>query len=112
MKFYRYYSYQNAVIDRDGEYARPSFIDPKIGCYEYLVVKETTKGYWISRSGFEYGKRWVSKTSRKKYAYPTKEQAWDNFMRRTERRIKILSYQLDFSKASLSAYNAPKFESE
>ena len=110
MRFYRYYSYQHASKDIDGEYCRPTFIDPKIRCMEFLVISETEKGYWISESGFEYGKRWVSKTSRKKYAYPTKEQAWENFLKRTERRITILSYQLEFSKASLSAYNAPKFD--
>jgi len=109
MTFYRYSAYQDAAKDIYGEYCRPAFIDPRIRCREFDVLSETEKGYWIGMKGFTLGKRWVSKTSRKKYAYPTKEQAWDNFVRRTERRINILSHQLEFSKASLSALNAPKF---
>ena len=38
--------------------------------------------------------KWVSKTSHKRYAYPTEEQAMVNFKARKKRQIKILTNQL------------------
>jgi len=36
---------------------------------------------------------WISKNSKKRYAYPTKKEALENFIKRNERRIEILKYQ-------------------
>jgi hypothetical protein len=55
---------------------------------EYDLIKETPKGYWIG-TGFYY-KKWIPKTSKKRFVYPTKEEALYNYMKRTEKRIKIL----------------------
>lgn len=101
MKFYRYEAVEYASTDIDGEYISPTYPNPKLELRDYEVIKETSKGYWISHfpykdlSNWKYlWKKWVSKTSKKKYAYPTKEEALINYIKRTERRIKILDWQL------------------
>lgn len=58
---------------------------------EHEVKKETKCGYWI---GSEYVKRWVSKTSTKRFAYPSKEEAVESFTARKRRQIKILNSQI------------------
>ena len=40
--------------------------------------------------------KWVHKTARKKYAYPTKEEAWEGFIARTCRRMGIIKWQYAF----------------
>ena len=81
----------------DGEYERSRFPSPTLICDEYDLFKETPKGYWIGYGHF--GKlhsswtKWVSKTARKRYAYPTKEEALVNFKARTKKRMEILHYQ-------------------
>jgi hypothetical protein len=105
IKFYRYVAIEYASTDYDGEYVQSSIPNPKLELHIFNLYKETPKGYWIG-----YGKpnnlhdkgKWVSKTSRKRYAYPTKEEALNNYIKRTERRIRILSWQLKVSKISVS----------
>jgi hypothetical protein len=45
---------------------------------------------------------WVSKTAKKRYAYPTKDEALTNFIKRNERRVKILSRQVTVCKMSIA----------
>lgn len=73
-----------------------SFSHTKLELNIYNLIKETPKGYWIAygNSYFYGNKRWISKTSRKRYAYPTKEEALINYIKRTEYRMKILQNQL------------------
>jgi len=69
---------------------------------DYEMLRETACGYWINTSG--YGKsyeRWVSKTSRKRFAYPTKYEALINFKHRKQRQIKLLEVNLSRAKAAL-----------
>jgi hypothetical protein len=82
-----------AVHDIDGELTSPSIPDPKLELRDFSLIKETPKGYWI---GFkDIGSyKWISKTSKKRYAYPTEKEALNNFILRTERRVKILNWQL------------------
>ena len=91
MKFYRYDNVTYSVIvDVDADLYASS--GPKLVLYEYTLHSETPKGYWIGVFG---GKdKWVSKTSRKRYAYPTKEEALEAFLKRKERQISILKGQL------------------
>jgi len=80
--------------------------------------KETPCGYWITKDhpDNEYQflhrgekRRWVSKTTRKRFAYPTKEQAMYNYIKRKERHALILSARLDEVKIRLTrAYNDHK----
>ena len=98
--FFRYRIVEYGYTDINGELISPSIPNPTIILDEYNLIKETPKGYWIGYG--EYGNpnvfqslnKWVSKTSKKRYAYPTKEDALNNFIKRNERRIKILQRQL------------------
>jgi len=96
-EFYRYESIEYASTDINGEFMSPTFPDPKLNLITLNLFKETPKGYWIGYgdiNSLHSGERWVSKTARKRYAYPTKEEALNNFIKRNERRIKILSRQV------------------
>tara|TARA_R110000868_G_scaffold202172_2_gene449694 strand:- start:959 stop:1324 length:366 start_codon:yes stop_codon:yes gene_type:complete len=103
LKFYRYKAEQPTSIDIDGEVYVSKLSNPKMVCQEYDIVKETPKGYWIGWGDTKY--KFILKVSKKKYAYPTKEGAMVNYIKRTESRIKILTSQLDFAKASLGVAN-------
>ena len=43
--------------------------------------------------------RWVSKTSAKRYAYPTEDEAWYSFQRRAKRLMELFEMQLHSAKA-------------
>jgi hypothetical protein len=109
MKFYRYRAENSAVHDIDGELMTPSIPNPYIVLEEYFLNRETPKGYWIgyeeNGDGYLHSAfKWVSKTARKRYAYPTKEEALQSFIKRKEKQIKILKYQL--SNAGMALLNA------
>ena len=55
-------------------------------------------------------KKWVSKTSRKRFAYPTKEEALENYIKRTEKRLKILEWQVEECKIGIMLAKAKKDE--
>ena len=101
MKFYRYEDVQY----EDG---------PRIHLHTLYLVRETPCGYWISANrhyqeadegkwfmAFTDRKRWVSKTSIKRYAYPTEQEAMANFKARKRRQIDILEYRLMRAKKAL-----------
>jgi len=69
-------------------------------CKSYKILKETEKSYLINQfdRDDEYGNKWILKTtttSRKRFAYDTKEAALKNYIARRAKQIKILKYQLD-----------------
>lgn len=97
MKFYRY---TFIVIGIEVQ-------DIRLLLNEFTLLRETPKGYWISRNGLEYNRRWIPKESKKRFAYPTKEEAMINFMKRTERHIDLLRWRLKYAKDAL---NLAKFE--
>lgn len=84
MKLYRYRDHRAGSLEGDDSHATA-------WCYEFEVIKETPKGYWIE------GKCWISKTSKKRYAHPTKEEAWKSFKARKARQIKILKTRLAYA---------------
>lgn len=95
MKFYRYEEYL--------VYPGQLRISLKI----FYLIKETPCGYWIGKSNNEFTqfherKRWVSKTSRKRFAYPTKQEAAESFKARKKRQIQILGAQLDVARRALA----------
>ena len=111
MKFYRYEAVEYAEHDYDGELCSPIFPNPKVELKDFHLIKETTKGYWIgylNTYGIRLGswQKWVSKTSKKRFAYPTKKEALVNYIKRTEKRLKILERQIDFCKISLDRANS------
>jgi len=99
MEFYRYEIIEYAVHDFDNELISSKFPNPKLVLSTYDLLKETPKGYWI---GYSYSKIWISKTSKKRFAYPTKNEALTNFIKRTERRLNILEHQIISCKIGLS----------
>ncbi len=110
MKFYRYeiVVYASYGRDMEGEYIPLNF-PPRVEVElrEYNLHKETPKGYWIGYGFHTIGSlrsngTWVSKTAKKRYAYPTKEEAMQNFIKRTERRAKILRARLDSCEEGLA----------
>lgn len=65
----------------------------------YSLHKETPKGYWIGsghyiKSKIRSNSIWVSKTAKKRHAYPTKEEALDNYIKRALRYKDILENKL------------------
>ena len=86
MEFYRYETVR-------AEYG------PFIRLNTFNLHKETPKGYWIGYGSLHEGQlrshsKWVSKTGKKRYAYPTKDEALVNYIKRCEIRTEILSSQL------------------
>jgi hypothetical protein len=116
MKFYRYEIVEYAVSDSEGEYVNPTVPNPKVEVREYDLLKETPKGYWVGYGDLGYNKynwkKWVSKTSKKRFAYPTKEEALVNFTKRTEKRLRILDWQLQVCKISLNIVKNTDFLNE
>lgn len=106
MKFYRYQIREYAVHDYDGELVASKEANPKVELEEFVMIRETAKGYWIAvdflYKDMKQLQKWVSKTSKRRYAYPTKEEAMQNFITRTKRRAQILQHQLDSCKIALA----------
>ena len=64
----------------------------KIVCKELPVIKHTPKGVWLR---YRTKERWVSLTSNKQFACPTKELAMKSFMARKHRQKRLLTSQMD-----------------
>lgn len=109
-KFYRYDAYGG----EDGA---------RLHLTEMHLYKETPKGYWVSQypsvprvldktlRKWNYI-RWVSKTSRKRYCYPTRKEALTSFIARTERRLVILRSQISTCEEALEMAKGMKAEME
>ena len=87
MKFYRYEI--ESKVSFLGFTSRIS-----LALREYNLHKETNKGWWIgygspSDGSLRSSSWWVSKTAKKRYAYPTKEEAITNLKHRLRWRLKI-----------------------
>ena len=82
----------------------------------FVLIRETPCGYWIfpgyilnylqenspfSGEMVKKYKKWVSKTSIKRYAYPTKRAALENLAARKRRQIDHTTYFLDRAKKAL-----------
>lgn len=94
MKLYRYYKWCSDETLLDYQENSNVFIDTE----EFTITRETEKGYWIVVNGKD---KWTSKTSKRRFAYPTKEEALENFIRRTKRSIAINHYNIDYAKLAL-----------
>jgi len=73
---------------------------------EFEVIRETERGYWFVESWLtsdafkqmaERSKRWVSKDSRKRYCYPSKDEAWDSYLIRKSRQLGHLERQYNWA---------------
>lgn len=100
MKFYRYDIYRSGSLNAFDEVIYKTTIQ----LTKYRMVKETPKGYWIDITGWNKT-YWVSKTGRKRHAYPTKEEAMNSFVIRTKRRRAILQSHLNSCNEALELVN-------
>lgn len=100
-QFFRYEWQEYAYHDYDGELIPSPYPNPTLELRAYDLLKETEKGYWIGYKGFSF-KKWIPKKSKRRYAYPTKEEALKNFITRTKRRVNILQRQIECCKISIS----------
>ena len=91
MKLYRY----SVTSSRHGAI-------PHVELQSYDVKKETNKGYWISLY-WGSDKKWVSKDGLRRFAFPTKYQAMQNFIKRTEKRVKYLEIDLQACQVGLQS---------
>lgn len=91
MKFYRY----------DIDYGEREIY---VVCRRFKLLRETPKGYWITIDStyFYSWKKWISKDSRKRYAYPTKEEALNSFIIRKKKQIKHCERDMRNAKTALS----------
>lgn len=97
MTFYRIEARQYASMDDDEGYPIRRIPNATIITITLHLVKETAKGYWIAQGGqISSPKRWISKTSKKRYAYPSLKEAYENFIKRTTLRVGYLKEQIWF----------------
>lgn len=107
MKFYRYDIHRLAIFGPTNIYGMDYTYKTTIRLTEYTMVRETPKGYWIDEDGW-HKKYWVSKTGKKRQAYPTKEEAMNSFVIRTRRRRAILQSHLNSCNEALELVNTIK----
>lgn len=80
---------------------------------KFTVLRETPKGHWVIESYNPYCpemnelyKKWVSKTSIKRFCYPTTEQAFIAFHKRKERQLSILQSKIKIVKIAIKLTEA------
>jgi hypothetical protein len=89
------YRYEQNIHTENGLISSAALLE-----YKFNVTSNTPKGFWIDFGGIN---KWVSADSKKKYAYPTKEEALESFKRRKLRQIKIVKHILLCAQAALVA---------
>lgn len=75
---------------------------PRVRREEFPVIRETDKTYVIKTFGALNGKpdKFVRKTGKKLFAYPTEAAALKSFIARKDRQLIILQTQLDNARAA------------
>lgn len=97
------YRYWKTCIEEELEYGNTSNV--RIFVEEFYVRKETPQGYWYSQKG-SMKQRWTSKTARRRYAYPTKEEALQNFIYRQKTSISLGKWHIRFSELAIEQAKA------
>lgn len=70
----------------------------QVDLHTYPVVKHTPKGTWIEHC---FGRKFVLRGARRKYAHPTKEEALESFRARKRSQIRILRNKLERAERAL-----------
>lgn len=99
-KLYRYEAVRySVVIDAEMEIFGTS--RAKLELREFFITARTPKGVWI---GFSRGDKWkwVSNTSRKRYAHPTKAEASEAYKQRKLAFVRHAKAQLKRAEEDLS----------
>ena len=78
----------------------------RIELVKFKTLRETKQGYWIGEGDAE--ERFVLKDSRKRYAYPTKKEAFNSFKIRTRKSAGYAQKDLDNARRFLDLID--KFE--
>ncbi len=104
MEFYRYQECQYSDIHDFGEGG--SSIRVNVELITLNLHKETPGGYWIGYGHYapdmlRGNSRWVSKNSKRRYAFPTKKEALLNFHPRKKQQVRILKNQLQTAEIAL-----------
>ena len=74
-----------------------------INLLELPVVKATPRGYWVQRyNSAPWLHKFVLSSARKRYAYPTQQEAYEAYYLRKKRQVHILLGQLKRAKQGLS----------
>lgn len=81
--------------------AYPLRIDVFVEPERYRILRRTPKGVWIEMSGFPFTDKFVLLYGRKRFAYPTKEEALTSFIARKRRQIGICKYQLEVAERAM-----------
>lgn len=68
---------------------------------KYPIIKNTPKGCWVRDYSSRGDRRHVCNNTRKRFAFPTAEEARVSFVARKRRQIKILQAQLDWTRKAL-----------
>ncbi len=97
-KIMKHYRYQSHITYRED---LPAHVN--IRFIEFESVKETKSGYWIIEKCLLNSYKikpsinpiFVLKQSKKRFAYPTKEEAFNSFVIRNRRRITFLKRDLE-----------------
>lgn len=93
-KWYRYKDEVTASWTSDFESIVPGSRRVHLSCTEFYVHSHTPKGVWLA-TFIDGGKwKWVSKTSKKRYAHPTKEAALEAFRIRKIRQLQHLTHKV------------------
>ena len=85
----------------------------KISLIEFITKRETKHGYWICRKGwsnYKDAERFVLKNSKKRYAYPTKEEAFNNFKLRTESSLRFAKSNVESAEVFIKLINEFKIK--
>ena len=105
--WYRYRDtlYASTTVSEWGD-ALPGRTWVKLELDTYQVTSHTPEGVWLDIP-FS-GRRWVSLTTRRRYAHPTKAEALEAFIHRKQRQIDILSSRLAQAKHASQLSEAEK----
>ena len=90
--FYRYEARRySVIIDADMDLYGTS--NAALILEKYKLHSETPKGHWIGIFGGK--EKWVSKTSRKRFAHPSEEEALKSYIQRKKAYVRHAKAKLD-----------------
>lgn len=97
---YRYNAVRHSVTI-NAEMEMYGVSKPRLVLQDYKVVATTKKGYWITYlSG---GKdKWVSASSWKRFAHPTKKEALESYIQRKKAYVRYASHTLSRAEEDLA----------
>jgi len=95
--FYRYQDVAYSLGTDEWDNPLPGY-NLAVECYKYPVIKHTAKGTWIDLG---FGKRFVLRTARRRFAAATQADAMVCFRARKQSQIRILRGKLKRAEQAL-----------